>query len=51
MSELISATNGVFISGMDLALQTYNGFTDFNSESTVARIVLKKILVKKFLRV
>ena len=28
---------------MVLALQTYNGFTDFNSESTVARIVLNSI--------
>ena len=32
-----------FFSGMVLALQTYNGFTDFNSESTVARIVLTSI--------
>ena len=32
-----------FFSGMVLALQTYNGFTDFNSETTVARIVLTSI--------
>ena len=32
-----------FFSGMVLALQTYNGFTEFNSESTVARIVLTSI--------
>ena len=32
-----------FFSGMVLALQTYNGFADFNSESTVARIVLTSI--------
>ena len=32
-----------FFSGMVLALQTYNGFTDFNNESTVARVVLTSI--------
>ena len=32
-----------FFSGMVLALQTYNGFTEFNSESTVARVVLTSI--------
>jgi len=32
-----------FFSGMVLALQTYNGFSEFNSESTVARIVLTSI--------
>ena len=32
-----------FFSGMVLALQTYNGFNDFNSETTVARIVLTSI--------
>ena len=32
-----------FFSGMVLALQTYNGFTEFNSETTVARIVLTSI--------
>ena len=28
---------------MVLALQTYNGFTDFNNETTVARVVLTSI--------
>ena len=32
-----------FFSGMVLALQTYNGFTEFNTESTVARVVLTSI--------
>ena len=32
-----------FFSGMVLALQTYNGFTEFNSETTVARVVLTSI--------
>ena len=32
-----------FFSGMVLALQTYNGFAEFNTESTVARIVLTSI--------
>jgi len=32
-----------FFSGMVLALQTYNGFTDFNNETTVARVVLTSI--------
>ena len=32
-----------FFSGMVLALQTYNGFTELNSETTVARIVLTSI--------
>ena len=32
-----------FFSGMVLALQTYNGFSEFNSESTVARVVLTSI--------
>ena len=32
-----------FFSGMVLALQTYNGFAEFNSESTVARVVLTSI--------
>ena len=29
-----------FFSGMVLALQTYNGFTELNTETTVARVVL-----------
>ncbi len=33
-----------FFSGMVLALQTYNGFTEFNSETTVARVVLTSII-------
>jgi phospholipid/cholesterol/gamma-HCH transport system permease protein len=32
-----------FFSGMVLALQTYNGFSEFNSEATVARVVLTSI--------
>ena len=32
-----------FFSGMVLALQTYSGFAEFNSESTVARVVLTSI--------
>ena len=32
-----------FFSGMVLALQTYNGFTELNTETTVARIVLTSI--------
>jgi len=32
-----------FFSGMVLALQTYSGFSEFNSESTVARVVLTSI--------
>ena len=32
-----------FFSGMVLALQTYNGFSEFNSETTVARVVLTSI--------
>ncbi|MDC1023028.1 ABC transporter permease [Alphaproteobacteria bacterium] len=32
-----------FFSGMVLALQTYNGFAEFNSETTVARVVLTSI--------
>ena len=32
-----------FFSGMVLALQTYNGFTELNSETTVARVVLTSI--------
>ena len=32
-----------FFSGMVLALQTYTGFSEFNSESTVARVVLASI--------
>ncbi len=32
-----------FFSGMVLALQTYNGFTEFNSETTIARVVLTSI--------
>ena len=33
-----------FFSGMVLALQTYNGFNEINSETTVARIVLTSII-------
>ena len=32
-----------FFSGMVLALQTYSGFAEFNSETTVARVVLTSI--------
>ena len=32
-----------FFSGMVLALQTYNGFTELNTETTVARVVLTSI--------
>ena len=32
-----------FFSGMVLALQTFNGFSEFNSETTVARVVLTSI--------
>ena len=33
-----------FFSGMVLALQTYSGFENFNSEDTIAKIVLTSIL-------